>query len=113
MLYALLFLPSFSLFHVKRLIDWVRSVTFLHEKRNQQSSKSALTPQSSTQDLGVEFLLVFADLRGVALRTDVGRIHVDNRPLPRVLSSERLHFRIKLLEMLYEIFHFIEHVLFI
>lgn len=37
-----------------------------------------LTPECRTQDLGVEALLVFADLRCVAVRPDVGGIDVDH-----------------------------------
>lgn len=41
------------------------------------------TPQGSTQDLGVKPLLVFANLRGVALGPSVGGIDIDHWALPR------------------------------
>lgn len=41
-----------------------------------------LTPQSSTENLRVEALLVFPDLRGVAVGTDVGGVDVHHRDLP-------------------------------
>lgn len=40
-----------------------------------------LTPQSRTQDLRVEALLVLPDLGRVAVRADVGGVHVDHRDL--------------------------------
>lgn len=39
------------------------------------------TPECSTQDLRVEAFLVFADLWGVAVGSDVGRVDVDHRDL--------------------------------
>lgn len=43
---------------------------------------NVLTPERSTQDFRVEALLVFADLRRVAVRPDVGRVDVDHGDLP-------------------------------
>lgn len=51
-----------------------------------------LTPQSSTQDLRVEFLLVFTDFWAVTLWADVGWIDVDNRALPCIFPPDRLRF---------------------
>lgn len=45
-----------------------------------------LTPESSTEDLGVEALLVLADLGGVAVGTDVGGVHVHHRDLARLVQ---------------------------
>lgn len=52
----------------------------------------ARTPQSGAQHLRVELLLVLADLWSVAVRSNVGRIDVDHRALPVVLSSDWLAF---------------------
>ncbi len=40
-----------------------------------------LTPECSTQDLGVEAFLVFADLWCVTVGSDVGRVDIDHRDL--------------------------------
>lgn len=50
------------------------------------------TPQSSTENFCVEFLLVLADLRSVTLRSNVGWVHVHHRTLPVVLSFEWITF---------------------
>lgn len=42
---------------------------------------AGLTPESSTEDLRVEALLVLADLGGVAVGADVGGVHVHHRDL--------------------------------
>lgn len=49
-----------------------------------------LTPQSSAEDLRVEPLLVFSDLGRVAVRSDVGRVHVDHRDLPGLVEPRLL-----------------------
>ena len=46
-----------------------------------------LTPESSTQDLRVEPLLVLADLGGVAVRSDVGGVHVHHLVLSGLVES--------------------------
>lgn len=48
------------------------------------------TPQSSTQDLGVEPLLVFADLRRVTLWPSVNRVYVHHRALAWRILPQRL-----------------------
>lgn len=50
------------------------------------------TPQSGAENLGVEFLLVLANLWGVAVRSNVGRVDVDHGALPVVLSFDWLAF---------------------
>lgn len=50
------------------------------------------TPQSSTENFCVEFLLVLADLRSVTLRSNVGWVHVHHRTLPVVFSFEWITF---------------------
>lgn len=59
-------------------------------KVKKEAIKKLQTPQSSTENLRVEFLLVLADLRGVALRSNVGWVHVHHRALPVVLSLDLL-----------------------
>lgn len=53
---------------------------------------SQLTPQSSTQDLRVEFLLVFTDFWAVTLWADIGWIDIDNGALPCIFPPDRLRF---------------------
>lgn len=52
--------------------------------------KNKQTPESGTEDLGVELLLVLADLGGVALWPDVGGVDVDHGALPVVLPLDLL-----------------------
>lgn len=49
-----------------------------------------LTPQCSTQDLGVEPLLVLADLWCVALRPSVDGVNVDHGAFSGRVRSQRL-----------------------
>lgn len=49
-----------------------------------------LTPQASAEDLSIELLFIFADLWGVALRSNVGGVDVHHRALPVGLSNTRL-----------------------
>ena len=59
--------------------------------RNYNSVKGELqTPEAGAEDLGVELLLVLADLGRVALRADVGGVHVHHRALPVVLPPDWL-----------------------
>ena len=58
-------------------------------------STSELTPQSSTKDLRVEFLLVFTNFRTVTLWADIRWVDVDNGALPRIFSPDRLRFCIR------------------
>lgn len=75
-----------DIFEVIVLLSWKLSkevalrtlvVTHLHT-----SSHSALTPESSAEDLGVESFLVFADFRSVANWACVGGIDIDHRSFP-------------------------------
>lgn len=52
----------------------------------------ARTPQSGAENLGVELLLVLADLWSVAVRSNVGGVDVDHGALPVVLSFDWLAF---------------------
>lgn len=49
-----------------------------------------LTPESRTEDLRVEALLVLSDLGRVAVRSDVGRVHVDHGDLPGLVEPRLL-----------------------
>ena len=49
--------------------------------------QAVLTPESGTQDLRVEALLVLADLRRVAVGPDVGGVDVHHRNLSGLAQS--------------------------
>lgn len=51
---------------------------------------SPLTPESRTEDLRVEALLVLSNLGRVAVRSDVGRVHVDHGDLPGLVEPRLL-----------------------
>lgn len=55
-------------------------------------SAPELTPQSSTKDLWVKFLLVFTNFRTVTLRADIRWVDVDNGALPCIFSPDGLRF---------------------
>lgn len=57
------------------------------------------TPQSRTENLRVELLLVLSDLRRVALRSNVGRVHVDHRAFPVGFPLDLLTFTAHWVEM--------------
>lgn len=52
-----------------------------HTKHQFKQDGGLFTPQSGTQDLGVESLLVLADLRRVTLRPGVDRVYVHHGAL--------------------------------
>lgn len=55
-----------------------------HTHTYTKRSCSSLTPESSTEDLRVESLLVFADFRSVTNWTSVGGIDIDHGAFPHL-----------------------------